>query len=284
MTLIREFSPQQYADALDAWQWADIADKVPLFASPFGDIFLSSADGCWFLSILDGTLTRPWDSVAELRAELTTPRGQERYLRAGLAREAERAGIIPATNQVYDFKHPPIAGGSVAVDAIRVYPGDGPRPYWHLVSFGMSELYAKVTDDPGASGWGFEFSLRVARRPAEAGPPPWSVVLLQQLARYVVAERPFAPGHTIHVARGTFDDWSSRDTGTPTELAALAFAVDPQLGVRDTPHGRVTFLQVVALTETEYAAARGGNAAAVLERVERHVPLHVVDRDRSSVL
>ncbi|GAA3763534.1 hypothetical protein GCM10022225_56810 [Plantactinospora mayteni] len=359
MNLIREFSPEQYASALDAWEWADIADKVPLFASPFGDVFLRSDDGCWFLSILHGTLTRCWDDVEELRAELDTPEGQQRYLMAGLAQEAERAGIVPAAKQIYDFKHPPVAGGPVTLDnihaldfvvgvnvagqihgqvkdlpegaefsistdvalgwaaievalhdlygdtepvgtfapdvpysaggpdpldAIQIYAPDEPRPHWHLVSFGMSELYEKVTDDPEESGWGIEFSIRLARRPSDEAPPKWAAVLLQQLARYVLAERPFAPGHTIHCAPGTFNDGPDQEADSPTELAALAFAVDPQLGVLDTPHGRVTFLQVVALTEPEYGAARGGNAAAVLERVERDVPLHIVDRGRPSVL
>ena len=358
--LIRTFSLEQYAGALDGWEWAGIGVKVPLFASPFGDLFLQSDDGCWFLSVVHGTLTQCWDSVEDLRAELDTPEGRERYLMAGLAQETERAGIVPDAKQIYDFKHPPVAGGPITVDnvhaldfvvsvnvagqihgqvkdlsegaetsistdmkalgwaaietalrdlygdtepvgtfaphvpysaggpdpldAIRIYARDEPRPHWHLVTFGMSELYEKVTDDPEESGWGIEFSIRVARGPQDDAPPKWSAVLLQQLARYVVTARPFAPGHTIHVARGTFNDRPDQDAGTPTELAALAFAADPQLAVLDTPHGRVTFLQVVALTETEYAEAKDGNAAAVLERVERVVPLHIVDRGRPSAL
>lgn len=119
MNLIREFSPEQYAGALDAWEWAGIGDKVPLFASPFGDVFLRSDDGCWFLSIVHGTLARCWDGVEALRAELDTPVGRERYLMAGLAQEAERAGIVPDAKQIYDFKYPPVAGGPVAVDNIH---------------------------------------------------------------------------------------------------------------------------------------------------------------------
>ncbi|MEU8120569.1 suppressor of fused domain protein [Spirillospora sp. NPDC049024] len=358
MDLIREFSPEQYADALDAWEWTGLEGKVPLFASPFGDVFLGSDDGCWFLSVVDGTLTRCWNGIEALRAELDTPEGRDRYLMAGLASEAEHTGMVPDAKQIYDFRHPPVAGGSLTVDnlqvidfvvgvniagqihgqvkdlpegaeisistdleepgwaaiesalrdlyggagsvgtyaphvpysaggpdpldAIQIYAPDEPRPHWHLVSFGMSELYEKVTDDLEMSGFGIEFSLRVARGPQDEAPPKWSAVLLQQLARYVFAERPFAPGHTIHVARGTFGDRPDQDSGTPTELAALAFAVDPQLAVLDTPHGQVTFLQVAALTEAEYAAAKGGRATAVLERIERDVPLHIVDTARRS--
>ncbi len=45
MNLIREFSSEQYADALKAWDWTGIGDKVPLFASPFGDVFLGQIHG-----------------------------------------------------------------------------------------------------------------------------------------------------------------------------------------------------------------------------------------------
>ncbi|MFC5833868.1 hypothetical protein [Nonomuraea insulae] len=65
-----------------------------------------------------GTLTRCWVGVEALRAELETPEGQERYLMAGLAGEAERAGIVPGAKQIYDFKRPPVAGGPVAVGNI----------------------------------------------------------------------------------------------------------------------------------------------------------------------
>jgi len=35
-------------------------------------------------------------------------------------------------------------------------------PHWHIVGYGMSELYAKETDDPEESGWGFELTFRVS--------------------------------------------------------------------------------------------------------------------------
>ncbi|MEO3799039.1 suppressor of fused domain protein [Nonomuraea mesophila] len=175
-------------------------------------------------------------------------------------------------------------GGPDPLDAIRNYDHDEPRPHWHMVGCGLSELYDKTSDIPDLSGWGIEFSLRVARDTEDAGPPIWAAVLLQQLARYVIAERPFAPGHTIHVASGIFNDRPGQAENTPTELAALAFAVDPDLGTIETPNGSVTFLQIAALTEAEYAAARGGNALTVLSRIEQDVPLHIVDRTRRSTL
>ncbi|MFI6786960.1 suppressor of fused domain protein [Nonomuraea sp. NPDC050383] len=175
-------------------------------------------------------------------------------------------------------------GGPDPLDAIRNYDHDDPRPHWHMVGCGLSELYDKTSDIAELSGWGIEFSLRVAKDPEDAGPPMWAAVILQQLARYVIVQRPFSPGHTIHVAPGFFNDHPGQPENTPTELAALAFAVDPELGTIETPNGALTFLQVAALTEAEYAAAQGGNALAVLARIEQDVPLHIVDRGRPSVL
>ncbi|MGW0660020.1 suppressor of fused domain protein [Streptodolium elevatio] len=169
-------------------------------------------------------------------------------------------------------------GGPDPLDGISIYRRTAPVPHWHLVGFGMSELYAKDSDDPAISGYGFEFSARVADH-GDDEVPMWAAVLLQVLARYVVGNRPFAPGHTIHVAPGTFG------AGTETELAALAFAVDPDLGVIDTPHGAVTFLEVAALTEDEYVAAKGGNTATVLDRISaRSTRPLVIDRTRGSLL
>ncbi len=37
----------------------------------------------------------------------------------------------------------------------------------------MSELYEKASDDPEESGWGIEFSMRVARSSQEQAPPMW---------------------------------------------------------------------------------------------------------------
>jgi hypothetical protein len=31
---------------------------------------------------------------------------------------------------------------------------------WHLVTFGLTELFAKESEDPRVSGWGYELTLR----------------------------------------------------------------------------------------------------------------------------
>jgi hypothetical protein len=69
---------------------------------------------------LEGTLTREWESRAELGAALDTEAGHDRYLLGALAIAAHDAGKLLGPGQVYDFIPPPILGGPIVVDSISV--------------------------------------------------------------------------------------------------------------------------------------------------------------------
>jgi hypothetical protein len=117
--LTRTFTAEQYARGLDSWSWIGIGDRTPIFASPFGDVFFRARDGLWWLDTLEGTLSRPWSTDEAMRADLTSPEGQDRYLLAGLAFGALERGIVPTADQVYGFQHPPVLGGALDVDNVE---------------------------------------------------------------------------------------------------------------------------------------------------------------------
>jgi hypothetical protein len=111
MELTRSFTPEQFAQGLESWQWASVGTKTPLFTSPFGDVFFRAEDGfLWWLDTIEGSLTRVWANADTLKADLATASGQDRYLLAGLGFAAERQGLIPGVGQVYGFKTPPALG------------------------------------------------------------------------------------------------------------------------------------------------------------------------------
>ncbi len=120
MELTRSFTPEQFAQGLESWQWIGIGAKTPRFTSPFGDVFLQAEDGIWFLDTLEGSLLRAWDSTSALKADLNTASGQDRYLLAGLAASAEHLGLTPAPGQVYGFKTPPVLGGKLDLANVEV--------------------------------------------------------------------------------------------------------------------------------------------------------------------
>lgn len=170
-------------------------------------------------------------------------------------------------------------GGPDPLDGISVYARTEPVPHWHFVSYGMSELYTKESEDPSESGWGFEFTFRLARDPAEETPPVWAANFLQNLGRYVFKSGNwFEPGHHMNVNGPIAAD---RDD---SEIRAVTFVVDPELGEISTPHGKVVFLQVVGLAEGEYEALRRWNANGLMEALAPHLPLLVTDVDRRSLL
>ena len=45
MELTRSFTPEQFAQGLESWQWISIGAKPPLFTSPFGDVVFQAEDG-----------------------------------------------------------------------------------------------------------------------------------------------------------------------------------------------------------------------------------------------
>ncbi|NKY55597.1 suppressor of fused domain protein [Nocardia flavorosea] len=172
-------------------------------------------------------------------------------------------------------KHPWALGGPDPLDGISIYQHGGPLPHWHYISYGMSELYEKSSPDPETSGWGFEFTFRLVRRPNVSQPPMWPAALLQQLGRYVFdSGKRFKPGHTMRAGAALATDRPD------SAIRAMAFTIDSELGRIATPHGDLQFLQIVGLTDEEYRAALGGNCSAVLDHLAGYLPLHVTDVDR----
>jgi len=167
-------------------------------------------------------------------------------------------------------------GGDDPLDGTSAYPIDGPEPHWHYVSYGLSELYEKESDNLEESGWGFELTFRLARTGDEV--PMWPLSLLQNIARYVFnSGNWFEPGHHIDLNGPIALD-------EDTELVALVMAEDPELGTIDTPNGRVVFVQCVGITADELEVVRQWDAAKFLTAVGERTPLLVTDPARPSYL
>ncbi|MFB4304661.1 suppressor of fused domain protein [Actinomadura sp. GTD37] len=170
-------------------------------------------------------------------------------------------------------------GGPDPLDGISAYARTEPVPHWHFISYGMTELYTKESENPDESGWGFEFTFRLVRDPAEETPPAWAVNLLQNLGRYVFQSGNwFEAGHHMNVNGPIAADRED------SEIRAVTFVRDQELGEISTPHGQVVFLQVVGLATEEYDALRRWNADGLMAALAPHLPLFTTDIDRRSLL
>jgi hypothetical protein len=169
-------------------------------------------------------------------------------------------------------------GGPDPIHGISAYKNAQPRPHWHFVTYGFSELWAKESGDPDVSGFGFELTFRLTCPPRAKKPPNWARNFLQNLGRYVFQTgNAFGVGHTMPL-NGPIE------VGSSTLLHAVSFIHDPQLLPMATPNGRVEFLQVVGLTLDELQAISSWNAAAFLELRRRDDPFLLTDLSRASWL
>ncbi len=178
----------------------------------------------------------------------------------------------------YGVLLPYALGGRDPLDGLDVWESNRGIPHWHYVTYGFTELYEKESEDPEVSGYGFELTFRLKREDGETEPPAWPMNLLQNLARYVFSSgNVFGPGHHMS-CNGPIA------LEADTQLTALGFCVDPELGEMDTPNGHMMFLQAVALTEDEMFGQMCWDGQKFLALLMEHIPLGAADLARGSLM
>lgn len=169
-------------------------------------------------------------------------------------------------------------GGNAPLRGISAYKALTPRPHWHFVTYGFTELFGKETQDAETSGYGFELTFRLACDADEAAPPPWALDFLQNFGRYVFRTgNVFSAGDHLNL-NGPIA------LSQETAIRAVLFARDPQLAPTRSPHGAFEFLQVVGITLDELQAVTAWNTERFLEVIARVVPLLITDLSRASIL
>jgi hypothetical protein len=163
---------------------------------------------------------------------------------------------------MHDLNHPP----ENPLDGVSMYDGGS---FWHYVSFGMSDLYAKRSGEDW-SGFGYELTFRLAKSENEQEPPLWPINILVSVARSAFMGSSFAPGHTVKM--GPID-------GNPeTKITALLIAKDPAFEVQETPYGKLALLQLVGVEgEVRERALQTG----VLEMIDQ---LQAIDENLVTTL
>ncbi len=171
-------------------------------------------------------------------------------------------------------------GGENPLDGVSIYQAlyQG-EDYFHIVTYGFSELYyAEEALGGEYSKFGFELTFRIKRFESDADYPIWAVNLLQNIAKYVFKSgKWFEPNHYMP-ANGPIRH------GFETELTGMAFALDPELGVIDTPHGAVQFLQVFGLNDLELNEIKTAQSTAepILEKHRQNNALLITDLNRQA--
>lgn len=139
-------------------------------------------------------------------------------------------------------------GGEDPLDGVSIYDSQKDMFHRHLVSYGMSELYYNEEAAGGEfSKWGFEFTFRLKPFAEDGDDPTWVVNLMNNLARYVIKSGKWFEEYHVIPANGPIRLNSTAEIN----IVGVAFVSDPELGKIQTPHGEVSFLQMVGLTANE---------------------------------
>ena len=172
---------------------------------------------------------------------------------------------------------PASLGGDSYLDGISVYQSDKQEPHFHFVTYGFSNLYYDEKSAGGDySGFGFELTFRLKKTGDKN--VTWAINFLQNIAKYVFTSgNYFEPYHVFPANSPIRLDYN-------TELIAVAFVLDPELGEIETPHGTVQFLQAVGITSQEFQMLKKDFSIGKVEELMGHLrkdnPLLITDLDR----
>src|SRR5699024_1569854 len=148
------------------------------------------------------------------------------------------------------------------LDGILAYPLEG---HWLLVTFGLTELGEKTSEEPRVSGSGFEFTCRIPRGPEETAVPAWILRVLHAVAEHFLAGTDLDVGHWILTSSPLGGEATNGD------MTSLVIVPDVDIPHITTPNGIVLFFQLVGLMSGE---------GEDVQRAGTSAPLVAVLRDR----
>lgn len=143
-------------------------------------------------------------------------------------------------------------GGDNPLRGSSIYDGGS---YWHFVTFGLSELWEKETDDPEYSGYGMEFTLRLKKGCYEDEEAELRCVLgiFQSLARIT-----FTDGELFNAWEWVYTGQKTGfDARQASKLTGFFTLPDTIVSGIDTPNGRVDFVEFVGATDAELLKLQG---------------------------
>ncbi|WP_159023661.1 suppressor of fused domain protein [Formosa sp. L2A11] len=170
-------------------------------------------------------------------------------------------------------------GGTDPIDGASIYDSNHQENHKHIVSYGMSELYYdEEKTEEEFSKWGFEFTFRLKPFKEDKDEPTWAIQIMNNLARYVFSSGKWFEENHFIAAKGPIR------LNTDTKIFGFVFAVDPELGKIETPHGEVTFLQLVGITEDEVEHLKSDPTTTAVEQLIKELkqtnPLLITDLER----
>lgn len=167
-------------------------------------------------------------------------------------------------------------GGKDPLDGISIYDGGD---YWHFVTYGLSELYEKESENKEISGFGMEFTLKLKKDNYEDEEAELQCIwgILQSIARIT-----FTEGEIFNVFEYLYTGQTQGiDTKTQSNITGFITVPDRDLRPLDTPNGRVVFVEFIGVTNQELLAIQ--HKETTVKELYAKLGSDVTDYNRNSV-
>lgn len=142
-------------------------------------------------------------------------------------------------------------GGKDPLDGISIYDGG---KYWHFVTYGLSELYEKETNDKEISGYGMEFTFKLKKDQYENEEEEIKCIcgILQAIARIT-----FTEGEIFHAYEYLYTGQTEGiDSKMKSNITGFITISDPDFNSIHTPNGKVDFIELIGVTTKEILAIK----------------------------
>ena len=167
-------------------------------------------------------------------------------------------------------------GGNDPLDGISIYDGGD---YWHFVTYGLSEIYEKETDNENVSGYGMEFTLKLKKGDYEDEEAEIKCIcgILQAIARMT-----FQNGEIFRQYEYLYTGQKDGiDVEMKSNITGFITILDPDADVIGTPNGRVEFVELIGATDEELMAIM--NKQITVEELYEELGTDVTSYDRASL-
>lgn len=193
-----------------------------------------------------------------------------------ITKECER--VYP--NQTNPKHYSPLVswmlGGDDPLDGISVYDGG---EYWHFVTYGLSELYEKESQEADISGYGMEFTFKLKKDHYEDEEAEIMCIcgILQNIARMTfIDDEIFREYEYLYTGQA-----EGIDTKMESNITGFITAPDTSLSSIHTPNGKVDFITFIGVTNDEVCSL---DTRADVKALYAKLGNDVTDYNRESVV
>lgn len=168
-------------------------------------------------------------------------------------------------------------GGNDPLDGISIYDGGD---YWHFVTYGLSELYDKKSNNKEISGYGMEFTLKLKKDNYENEESEIKGIcgILQSIARIT-----FTNGEIFKTYEYLYTGQTQGiDTKGQSNITGFITIPDTEIKPIDTENGKVEFVEFIGVTDKELLAIQ--NKQLTVQDLYNKLGSDITNYNRSSVI